>query len=461
MEEFLAFLKENGYTGDGSLESVRSFIAESGITVAGDWEALFKAADPAPTKSFDASNLVTKAKLEKLERENADLRRKAVVAGSSSRVVGEPAGDMKHKMLRSGYAMKIKAGRAKFADAETAELVGAQLRLHLSTCKGVAREYAQKANDLAIVGKTYSTQVNESGGYLIAPEVANNVLYMTEAYGVARKLATEQAMSSDSWRGPRKTGIGSMTAMSEGGTFTAVQPAFDLVNLYAKKAGAKFSWTREFWNDAAINVADDIAASAAEAFAIRVDQDYILGDGTATYNGHVGLANLTTDTGGRVTTVSGAGGWSALTVTNFLTLMGTPVNVNQSRLKFLCSRQFFFQVLMRLSYGTAKGYTDTQVASLVPLGGGDAQAFGYPVVFEQNSMPQATANAQRACYFGDFEGASMIGVVNELDLFESEHSSASSGLVDVFASARYAVNIHGHGRSNTSTGMIAALLTTA
>jgi HK97 family phage major capsid protein len=457
MDEFLAFLKENGYEGDGSLESIRAFIAESGITVAGDWESLFKAADPAPTKSFDASSLVIK----QLKAENETLRRKAVTAGSGARVLSETAGDMKHKMLRNAYNNRVKAGRAKFGDAETAEMVGAQLRLHLSTSKGVAREYAQKANDLAIVGKTYSTQVNENGGYLITPEVSQNILYLTEASGLARRIATEQAMANDSWSGPRKTGIGAMTAMSEGATFTAVQPAFDRVNLLAKKAGAKFSWTREFWNDAAVNVADDIASSAAEAFALRVDGDYFLGDGTPTYNGHIGLANITTNTG-RVTDVDGSGGWAALTYQNFLSVLGTPVNVSQGRLAWVASRQFFFSVMMRVALGQAKGSSnDMPIASLQPIGGSDAQCLGYPVYFEQNYLPQATANGQRAAYFGDFSGASMIGVVNELELFESEHTSAAQGLVDVFASARYAVNIHGHGRSNTSTGMIAALKTTA
>ena len=119
---------------------------------------------------------------------------------------------------------------AKFDDPEFAEIVGASCRLSLAK----ARDYAQRENDLAIVGKTYSTQVNTTGGYLVNESVAEAIVYMTEAFGTSRELANEVRMPEATHRARRKTAIGAMYAMSEGGTYTDVQPTYDMVNLVAR-----------------------------------------------------------------------------------------------------------------------------------------------------------------------------------------------------------------------------------
>lgn len=461
------FLSSIGYPPDGAktVEAVAAWMTANNVEVEGDWQSLFKSAEPPAegTKSFNANDLILKAKAAKadqLERENAELRRKAKVAEKSPRVVAPE--NHRHKAARDAYVQKVKAGRARFADADKAEAWAAAMRLNLMNSGGIERNYAARADDLAIVGKAYSTIENEKGGYLVVPEYSAEVLYMTEAYGTARKLASEVRMSSDKWEGPRQTSIGVMTPRAEGASVTSTQGTVDLVTLIAKTASARMQWTREFFADSAVSIADNIAKQLAEAFAIRVDQDYFNGDGSGTYNGHVGLKNLTTDTGGRITTVNGAGGWGAITYGNILDLMATPINVtNPNGLVFACSRQFFFSTLMRITYGLAKAQTDRPIADPSPVGGGDASLMGLPLYFSQ-VMPTATANAQRCLYFGDFAGASKIGIREELDLMQSEHTSAANGMIDLYAHARYAVNIHGHGRSDTAaTGMIAALLTTA
>lgn len=461
MEAFLQMLKDAGYTGEPTVEAISAWLAANPdkVSVAGDWQELFKSAPaevPAVPKSIDASTLL---KVKKLEDENAALRKKAAVSAVTRPgiVTTEPAGDLRHKALRQAYKARRELGKAKFDDPEFAEIVGASCRLSLAK----ARDYAQRENDLAIVGKTYSTQVNTTGGYLVNESVAEAIVYMTEAFGTSRELANEVRMPEATHRARRKTAIGAMYAMSEGGSFTDVQPTYDMVNLVAKDAGAKFQYTRNFWQDAAINIADEIASSAAEAYGRRIDLDYFEGDGTSTYNGHVGLKNLVTNTGGVLTEVDGTGAWSGFTLTNFHTLMSTPINVDQSRLKFVCSRQFFHQVMLRLAYGTAKGSIEAPVAALRNSGRIGGEFMGFPVYFDQVSLPIASANGARACYFGDFEGASMIGIRADMELFESEHTSAANRMIDVFVSGRYAVNFHGHGRTSQTTGMIAALKATA
>lgn len=462
MESFLKLLGEAGYSGEPTVEAISSWLAANpNVTVTAGWEELFKAADPTTTdeaKSIDASGLIQKARADRLQKEVETLKRKAAFGTVNRAGINDaPAGDMTHKAARQAYAERRKSGKARFDDPEHAEYIGASLRLAI---KG-GKDYPQRANDLAIVGKTYTTGVNVNGGFTVPENVASTVVYMTEAYGTSRKIANEKAMTALVEKFPRKTAIGAMYAMSETSSFTDVQPTFDQVQLLAKDAGAQFQYSRNFLQDSALNVADDIATSTAEAYGRRIDLDYFSGDGTSTYNGHVGLKNLTTNTGGVLTDVAGTGAWSAFTLANFHSLMGTPINCDQSRLKFVCSRQFFHQVMLRLGYGTAKGSVDAAVASMRSVGGSDAEFLGYPVFFDQVALPIASANGARACYFGDFEGASMIGIRADLELMESEHTSAANRKIDVFAFGRYAINLHGHGRTSETTGMIAALTASA
>lgn len=467
MEEFMKLLGEAGYSGEPTVEAIQAWLsANPNVSVTSGWQELFKAAEPpaAPTKSIDASGIIAKAataRAEKAEAEAAELRRKAAFASTPRATPAATVVDWKHKAARDGYKHKIKAGVARFSDVDEAEVFAAAVRLMAKSSGGVVRDYPQRANDLAIIGKTYSTNVMANGGVLVAPEIVSQVLYMTEAYGAARLLAREESMGSDTKMIPRKTGIGAMAARAEGGAVASTQGNYDMIELVAKGASARLSWTREVFQDSAVSIADEISKDVAEAYSIRIDEDFFNGDGTSTYNNHVGLRSLVTNTGGRLTTVNAAGGWGAVTVSNLIDLIATPVNVNSANLMFAMSRQAFFQIGLRLALSTAKAQTDRVIAEETPgRAGADAVLMGYPVKYVQ-VMPTATANAQRCIYFGDFKGCAAIGIREDLDIMQSEHTSAANGLVDVFAHARYAVNIHGHGRSNSSTGMIAALLTTA
>jgi HK97 family phage major capsid protein len=123
--------------------------------------------------------------------------------------------------------------------------------------------------------------------------------------------------------------------------------------------------------------------------------------------------------------------------------MGSVQNVNPSRLRFVCSRQFYFQVMLRLDTATS------QFRNLIgpATTGGDAQWLGYPVHFCQ-VMPVTTA-ANKCCYFGDFMGATMIGERRDLTIASSEHSAFLSDAMVYRATARAAINIHGDGKGST------------
>lgn len=132
-----------------------------------------------------------------------------------------------------------------------------------------------------------------------------------------------------------------------------------------------------------------------------------------------------------------------MTLNNFTDAMGTVENVNPARLAFVCSRQFFAQVMLRLDK-TANQFKELTMGGLA----GDATFLGYPVFFSQ-VMATATGASVRSCYFGDFTGATMLGDRRQLEIMTSDQFYFNIDALAVRGSSRFNVAIHGDGRGST------------
>ena len=346
---------------------------------------------------------------------------------------------------RKAYERKIKEGKAVFADVDQAEGFAAWARAQVAG----QHHYGQKAMDIEICRKNQVEFNQQLGGALVPQVFVPQLIWLTEQYGAGPRLANVVPMGSESAAYPRKTGITAMTPMGEGSTMTVTTNSYGNVTLTAKEYGCLMSYSNSLFNDAAVNVADDIANTMAEAKAIAVDNAYFLGDGTSTYAGQVGLTAALPS--GAYINGSGAT-WASLTKEDFTGIMGAVQNINAARLSFACSRQFFVQVMMRLDKATSQ-FKDIMSGN---LGGGTFM--GYPVQFVQ-VMPIASASTNRVCYFGDFTGGSMIGDRQDLTIATSDQFLFNTNSVAVRGVARFNVNIHGDGRGST-VGPIAALVTT-
>jgi len=343
---------------------------------------------------------------------------------------------------RKAYAAKIKSGKAAFHDVDQAEAFGAWMRL--STLAG--NEYGQKKADLEITRKAQITTNNQLGGALVPLEFIPNLVWLTEQYGIARKIANVVTMSRDVASVPRKTAIASMSPVAETGTITPTDNSYNNVTLTAKKYAVLFQVSRELLADSAVNIADDLARSIAEAQAIAEDQAYFNGNGGATFANQLGLtaalptsAYLTGNT------------WAALTVADFATAIGRVENVNPARLAFVCSRQFFAQAMLRVDK-VANQFKDLTTG----MPGADATFMGYPVYFSQ-VMATATGSNVRSVYFGDFMGATMIGDRRQLEIQTSDQFYFNADALAVRGTARFNVNIHGDGRGSTYGPIVSIL----
>lgn len=362
--------------------------------------------------------------------------------------------DMPVRLAKSRYNHKAKQGLTRFENADEAEAVGAAFRFHTLAKHG----YARLGDDEKILTKAASAFTNTGGAALIAPQFIQVLSYATEPFGAARTLANIVPMISDMADQPRKTDIFSLSHRLPTGAYTETQNSYDLVKLTAKDAGGIARIPLTLIADNAISIVEDIAATVQEARGIREDKDYFIGDGTSTYGGNVGLvAGLVS---GAYIAQATSNTWATQTIADIIGLIGVVENCNTSRLCFVCSRQYFVQVMARLAMSTAAGgLTATEIKGGVVVNGikADAMFLGFPVVFAQQ-MPIVSATSQKCLYFGDFQAGSMLGTRNQLDIATSEHAYFTTGELGVRVSVRGCVNICGDGRGGTY-GPIVALKT--
>lgn len=466
-EKLLAFARAKGYKGKADLAELKTWLTEQGFN---------PDAIKSGEKSFKVDDIWAKAaEIELAEPEPEPEPETKTKATPEPRLVqsgkgyGKGAGKGSTVETKSGltpamhrrlaekayYTRKIKAGKAHFTDADTAERAGAYFRLTMTKNLPGTEDYDQKSMDLDIIGKDMSEGINTAGGALVPEEFDPTLIWLTENYGVARKLARTQRMSRDQMNASRRTSLLAMTALGEGTTMTATNNAYDNVGLTAKKWGVLIKSSSELIEDSAVNIADEITSSVAEAQAYTEDTAYFIGDGTSTYNGIQGLVGALPS--GAYIAQASSNTWLTQVETDILGIVGSVTNVKFKECAFVCSRQYFWTVPMRLAQ--AKAGNNAMSTFIYGGEGGasgeDAMLYGFPVFFSE-VLPIVTATTARSLYFGDFKRASVLGDRRDLRIDFSDQRYFDSDQVAWRATSRFTFNVHGDGRAST-VGPIACL----
>ncbi len=135
-------------------------------------------------------------------------------------------------------------------------------------------------------------------------------------------------------------------------------------------------------------------------------------------------------------------------------IIGQIENFNNSEdLFFLCSRQYYWQVMRKLDAATSQFRELSGSGKEINRG----MFKGFPVVFSQ-VMPIVTATTGNMCFFGCFKAASMLGIRKEIAIATSNDYAFNADQMAIRAISRIAVNVHGDGRASTY-GPITALKT--
>lgn len=438
--KFLALLKKHGYNGGEDLTAVKDFLKDTDLVD-----------DSNQPIDIDATwaNVERKTLKFAATQETADTT-KAI--GNIDRMIAEKAAPnftikgFRREMAKKNYKAKAALGLTRFADPDIAELACSAFRFASAEAVGM-KSYAARGDDEGILQKA-SAFTNTGGQALINPEYTNLLLYATEPVGVANRLAYVVNMTSDEQYNRRKTDILTIAHRSPTGAYAETANAYDMVKLNARDMGGICRLPMNLMDDNSISAVDDIAATVQEARDIRTDTDYILADGTATYGGNVGLNNGLVS-GAYVAAASAT--WASQTEADLLLMVGSVQNCNFGRAKWLCSRQWFMQVPVRL--GLAKsGVTAKEFqtgGSIESFKSGNPTILDFPVEFSE-LMPIAGGGAgEKVAFFGDFVAGTMLGNRNTLEVATSEHAYFTTGEVGVRIRVRGAVNICGDGRGST------------
>lgn len=485
-KSLLEALRKQGYKGKADLAEIKTFLSEAGqdsenIEVPGDGGvAVATKIDTiwAKTATFALEAQELDVEPEATEGDEPEAETKAAPKAKAKPGFGFKAGglhtqfavhDHSRDRATKRYENRIAAKRANpyakdaalFDSPDEAEAFGAWARTRIA--RQMNEEHKRFGEDMDILKrwgqKTGVTYSNTAGGATVPQEFMANLIWRTEQYGAARKVANVVRMNRDNLVVPRKTGIVSMAFVQEGSAATAADNTYDNVELTAKKAMALVQASTEWFEDSAINVADDYGNTFAEAQAYLEDGCLFLGDGTATYGGFVGL-NVALPGGSTPTSAASgayltAAAWGSMTLATFDNARGAVQNVKNSRCVYAGSRQFYHQVCVRFDK-QATQYKDAGASYAAGFNGADASFNGFPFYFVQ-VMPTATSSNARSCYFGDISSIAMLGDRRDLRIDVSRERYFDSDSIGIRATSRIAVNVHGDGRGS-SVGPVACIL---
>ena len=475
-KNLLDTLTANGFKAEPTLENVKSFV--TGLSATGV-EINDEDGNPINVDTVWSAKSVLKIS----GTPDLDTVNKSTIAaakGSSSPHADADAdsrspqrfniGNKEREYEAKSFNAKAARGETTLPDADTAELAGAYFRLAALGREG----YAQKANDQSIVRKAAMSYDFAGGGFVVPDVLANMIIDVKPRYAAIPSLyggLTPIAASGESV--PRRTGGVTVYSPGEGVAATESNPTGDQVKLTPFEMVALSKPSRTLIQRSAINFGDWIVREMGYAVDKKFEEIVILGDGTSTYFNQVGLigryAQIVTDAGGTWTTNAEYAGsivrasgnlWSEITYDDVMKVIGRPLDIeNPMRSSILCSRPFYYQVLVPLATSRG-GSTRAEV-----LAGVSTPMFeGYNVVFS-NAMPQIESNGSVCMHFADWNVCSKVAEVpGTLTVETSTERFWDERKVGFQISVQRALNMHDLGTGNSTAasrtaGPIASLIT--
>lgn len=426
--------------------------------------------------SEESALAVTAQRIEALRSQPQNRQVAAIVAGGSRMAPMAPgatpqrwtvpATARKHSKI-TAFVDDADAGSTGFTKEEKAYRFG-QFALAKAAIDlpGTYRfnNSARFCNDHGLLNASHLEGGSDTtGSHIFVPEeFGNDLIRLREEYGVARNLCKMVPMNSDTRTDPKWSAGLTAYFTGEGAAATVSTMQHQQVRLTAKKMTVLSTYSSELSEDSVIDFGATLASEMSYAEALKEDQCLIDGDGTSTYGGIVGLKksitnNLTLGTAPGYRDATGST-WAAMTLADITTLISVVPVYAQGSMRFLCSSQFYYQVMVPL-LNAASGASGTELQNgfRVPM------FQGIPVVFSQ-VMPTATATTGVMLMLGRFDLAASFGDRRRMTLEFSKEATVDSvslfvnDLVAVKSSQRIDINVHSYG-SNTECGPIAALAT--
>lgn len=474
----LGWAKEDGFTGDATVDAVRSFLIAKKIPIEDDGgksidlatativDDLQKTAPKA--RKLAAAAVVAAATATAADPVDLDAKIKAAVAEATRALKPETLPNGRPNLstgttvevksvYQDNYERKIKQGNACFRNFATARAFTLSMLSKGSEAKKdhvAAREFAKQHDEFCersgLMFRAMSTTSATGGQALVDPAYNQDLVWNVKEYGQVAKLLKQVTANSDVVTRKRRTGGLTVYYPNQNAAITESNPTYDNIELRSKDAMTLTQMSIQFTDDSAVNEMDEVGKEIVVALSKAQEDAIILGDGTATYGGVLGfIPKYGTTIGNTGYIVTGGGDASAHTLANLDETMGRCPSYARANAVWVCSPEYAATIFSRLA-GAVGGMLFREVQ-----GFGYIQTFKGRPIIESNSMPGTTAQTANSgdnvdVLYGDFSKAATL-----FDRMSVQIDTDSSIYFDKYAVAvrgvlRYDVNVHDIGNSTTA-----------
>ena len=305
--------------------------------------------------------------------------------------------------------------------------------------------------------RALSEGVAASGGYLVPDEMQQTIINLREEYGVFRQNCSVVPMGRDTITIPRRASGVTATFTAEAAALTESDPAFNDVQLAAKKLGVLTKVSSELAEDAIINIADYVVQEFALAFAKKEDECGFAGTGAVAYGGIIGTNVALIDgthTASAVDATAATDTYAEVDADDLNAMIGRTPSYAHAGAKFYGSR-IGVEIVFGGIQAAAGGNTMTDLA-----GKPQRQYLGYPIVVVPGTIFQtATTSLDNLVMFlfGDLSQAATMGDRREIRVGLSEHVYWANDQIGIKATERFDINVHDLG-DNTNAGPLQAMV---
>ena len=425
---------EAPFKGQGGLKAVEAWLGDATLLdengSALPLEAIFEDGDPAEVSLH--AGLPLEDEVEEATEEASEIvaDEEAVQEMVTLSVRNELAKRKNLALPRtSGITMKSNRKCAKqFASAEdqylSAQWIGAKLLKQPSSIKWW--------NNNAPSGlKAQNEGTATAGGNLVPDPLGDSILAVWGEHGLVQKVARTFPMTSDTLSIPSLTSGSTTYVVDEASAITESSAVWGAVSCVAKKRASLMKWSAELGADALWSMADTLSDYMGRSMAEKADNEFIQGDGSASFGSVTGLKNKAHSF------VTGAGDtWAELTLANLVATAGTLDDKYHAGASWIMSRQFYSQVVLRLIADAGGNTIDS-----LGVGTTGVQFLGYPVHFSDQA-PIATAVDIDSCYFGNWMDACVFADRQGIQIATSDHVDFASDQINIRATSRYDIQVH-------------------
>ena len=381
----LKSVKAAGYDGAADLPSIKTWATNQNIEIP-DLEASW---NTAKTLTLDPEDAPPPR-----DRSVGEIGKSVAQVNSSADRVLSPA-STRRMAEQKIYNHRAKQGRTLYGDADTAERMGAYLRLVGFDNKG----YPERNSDMEILGKSFLSTNPISGADFVPEEFVPEVIRLVQTFGAYAKAHSPRPIASTQMSQPKRTSGLTVVYPGEGQTITESSSTTQIVGCQTKDGYTITDVSLTELEASAVNIADFLSQEIVTALTQDQDQKAILGDGTSTYANYTGWIPAMTAVSSNGMAVSASGNaWSAVTKEDWASVLAVMPDyaLNSPNACWLINTAAYFSPFLKTSLGLGGAAFDSLANGLPQY-----RILGYPVIFSQ-VMQNVSASATVFALFGDF-----------------------------------------------------------